>query len=205
MKRYVFLFIAIVLAAIYLFPLYWMYVTALKSGSDIFQYPPAFWPAHPRLQLAQVFATYQVDRYVWNSFVVALGTTFITVLLGTGAAYVLANVSHPLVTVALFAILMLQVLPPSLMVTPIFVAFITTLPAPLIVSTPSPPSILVQLLPLSVLTQRPTEAMAAYTVGGVAGCTASPMALPVMPGLTPGADQVRPLSVLFRTPAFVPA
>jgi len=123
MKRYVFLLIAIVLAAIYLFPLYWMYVTALKSGSDIFRYPPAFWPAHPRLQLAQVFATYQVDRYVWNSFVVALGATFITVLLGTGAAYVLANVRHPIVTVALFAILMLQVLPPSLMVTPLFVAF----------------------------------------------------------------------------------
>jgi multiple sugar transport system permease protein len=123
MKRYVFLLIAIVLAAIYLFPLYWMYVTALKSDSDIFRYPPEFWPAHPRLQLAHVFATYQVGRYVWNSFVVAFGTTFITVLLGTGAAYALAKVRHPLVNVALFAILMLQVLPPSLMVTPIFVAF----------------------------------------------------------------------------------
>lgn len=123
MKRYGLLLAAVVLAAIYLFPLYWMYVTALKSSGDIFRYPPAIWPAHPHLQLAQVFATYSVDRYVWNSFLVAAGTTLITMVLGTGAAYVLAHVRHVLVSVALFAILMLQVLPPSLMVTPIFVAF----------------------------------------------------------------------------------
>ena len=37
--------IAIVLAAIYLFPLYWMYITALKSDAEIVRYPPTFWPA----------------------------------------------------------------------------------------------------------------------------------------------------------------
>lgn len=42
------LFIAIVLAAIYLFPLYWMYITALKSGSEMFANPPSFWPSSPQ-------------------------------------------------------------------------------------------------------------------------------------------------------------
>ena len=34
--------IALVLAAIYLFPLYWMYITTLKSGSAMFATPPSF-------------------------------------------------------------------------------------------------------------------------------------------------------------------
>jgi multiple sugar transport system permease protein len=123
MKRYLLLAIAIVLAALYLFPLYWMYVTAMKSGAEIFQYPPAFWPAKPHFQFAQVFATYNLGRYIWNSFLIATGTTAITVLLGTGAAYGLAYSRGLAANLALFAILMLQVLPPSLMVTPIFVAF----------------------------------------------------------------------------------
>ena len=34
------LVIAILLAIVYLFPLYWMYVTSLKGGSEIFASPP---------------------------------------------------------------------------------------------------------------------------------------------------------------------
>ncbi|PPZ80970.1 carbohydrate ABC transporter permease, partial [Neisseria gonorrhoeae] len=33
--------IAIFMAAIYLFPLYWMYITALKTGSEMFASPPS--------------------------------------------------------------------------------------------------------------------------------------------------------------------
>ena len=37
--------VALLLAALYLFPLYWMYVTSLKNGTEIFANPPTFWPA----------------------------------------------------------------------------------------------------------------------------------------------------------------
>jgi len=123
MRRWLLTLIAVLLAGIYLFPLYWMYVTALKSGGEIFQYPPAFWPDAPTLQVGKVFAEHAIGRYIWNSLVVATGTTFLTVLFGTGAAYALAHVRGTATNIALFAILVLQVLPPSLMVTPMFVAF----------------------------------------------------------------------------------
>lgn len=123
MKRHLFLVIAVVLAATYLFPLYWMYVTAIKSGPEIFQYPPAFWPGKPHFAFAEVFRQYNLGQYICNSLLIAVGTTVITLLLGTGAAYALAFTRGPAVNLALFAILVLQVLPPSLMVTPIFVAF----------------------------------------------------------------------------------
>lgn len=115
--------IGLVLAAIYLFPLYWMYATALKSPAEIFRNPPTFWPHTLHVTFARVFVEHAMAHYLWNSALIAAGTTVLTVLLGTGAAYVLARHRNRWVDAALFLVLLLQALPPSLLVTPIFVAF----------------------------------------------------------------------------------
>ncbi len=118
------LFIAIVLAAIYLFPLYWMYITALKSGSEMFANPPSFWPSSPQWgTYAYVWESRNMGRYLWNSVVIALGSVALITVLGVGCAYVLARYRNMWVDIGLFLILMLQVLPASLMITPIFVGF----------------------------------------------------------------------------------
>jgi multiple sugar transport system permease protein len=122
-KKYLLLALALAFAAIYLFPVYWMYATALKSSGAIFKFPPELWPSEPEVQVARVFAEHDIGRYLWNSLLVATGITAITVVLGTGAAYALANARGAKANVALFLIIVLQVLPPSLMVTPLFVAF----------------------------------------------------------------------------------
>ncbi|WP_353642973.1 carbohydrate ABC transporter permease [Mesorhizobium sp. WSM2239] len=116
--------IAIVMAAIYLFPLYWMYVTTLKSGSEVFATPPSFWPASPQWSTyAFVWESRNMGRYLWNSLVIAVGSVALISVLGVGCAYVLARYRNAWVDVGLFLILMLQVLPASLMITPIFVGF----------------------------------------------------------------------------------
>jgi multiple sugar transport system permease protein len=118
------LVIALALAAVYLFPLYWMYITSLKTGSEIFANPPTFWPANPNLGVfADVWNRRTMPTYLWNSVVIAGGVTAITVVLGTGCAYVLARYRNPWIDVGLFAVLMLQVLPASVMITPLFVGF----------------------------------------------------------------------------------
>jgi multiple sugar transport system permease protein len=118
------LVIALALAAIYLFPLYWMYITSLKSGSEIFANPPTFWPTDPNVGIfADVWTRRTMPTYLWNSVVIAGGVTLITVILGTGCAYVLARYRNPWIDVGLFCILMLQVLPASVMITPLFVGF----------------------------------------------------------------------------------
>ncbi|AJD45212.1 carbohydrate ABC transporter permease [Rhizobium sp. SEMIA 4085] len=116
--------IAVAMAAIYLFPLYWMYVTALKSGSEMFATPPSFWPSSPQWSTyAYVWESRNMGRYLWNSLVIALGSVALITILGVGCAYVLARYRSIWVDIGLFLILMLQVLPASLMVTPIFVGF----------------------------------------------------------------------------------
>ncbi|EJC71942.1 carbohydrate ABC transporter permease [Rhizobium hidalgonense] len=116
--------ISIVMAAIYLFPLYWMYITALKSGSEMFATPPTFLPTAPQWgTYAYVWESRDMGRYLWNSLVIALGSMALITVLGVGCAYVLARYRNVWVDIGLFLILMLQVLPASLMITPIFVGF----------------------------------------------------------------------------------
>jgi len=120
----VMLLVAVLLAAIYLFPLYWMYVTAIKTGSAMFASPPSFWPSDPQWGIyGFVWESRNVGRYLWNSLVIASGAVSLIVVLGTGCAYVLARYRNVWVDIGLFLILMLQVLPASLMITPIFVGF----------------------------------------------------------------------------------
>lgn len=122
-KRWALLAVALVLVGIYLFPLYWMYVTALKPQAEIFANPPTFWPRDPQVMVVEVWNRLKMDAYIWNSVVIAVGTTIIVAGLGTGCAYALARVRNRWMDAVLFLILMMQVLPSSLMITPIFVAY----------------------------------------------------------------------------------
>ncbi|POO55463.1 carbohydrate ABC transporter permease [Agrobacterium rosae] len=116
--------IAIFMAAIYLFPLYWMYITALKTGSEMFASPPSFWPSTAQWNtFVYVWESRSMGRYLWNSTLIAFGSVALIAVLGTGCAYVLARYRNNWVDIGLFLILMLQVLPASLMITPIFVGF----------------------------------------------------------------------------------
>ncbi|MDW5314634.1 carbohydrate ABC transporter permease [Rhizobium sp. PL01] len=118
------LVIAILMAAIYLFPLYWMFITALKSGSEMFATPPSFWPSEPQWgTYTFVWESRGMGRYLWNSLIIAFGSVTLITVLGVGCAYVLARYRNVWVDIGLFLILMLQVLPASLMITPIFVGF----------------------------------------------------------------------------------
>jgi multiple sugar transport system permease protein len=116
--------VAILLAALYLFPLYWMYVTSLKNGSEVFATPPTLLPRDPQWQnYANVWTGQRMGSYMRNSTIIAVGTMVLTAILGTGCAYVLARYRNAWINVGLFAVLMLQVLPASLMITPIYVGF----------------------------------------------------------------------------------
>ncbi|WIY52069.1 carbohydrate ABC transporter permease [Devosia sp. YIM 151766] len=118
------LVVALALAAVYLFPLYWMYVTSLKTGSEIFANPPTLWPSAPNADIyPETWTRRTMPVFLLNSVIIAGGITALTVILGTGCAYVLARYRNVWIDVGLFCVLMLQVLPASVMVTPLFVGF----------------------------------------------------------------------------------
>lgn len=81
----------LVVLAFALFPSYWMVSSSLKDQTDLLASPPV-WLFTPTLANYQaIFADQNVTNAILNSLIVASATTFLSVLLGTPAAYALAR------------------------------------------------------------------------------------------------------------------
>ena len=65
--------------ACYLFPVYWMFISGLKTSAEIFANPPSLLPTHPTLAAFEyVFAGENVARYMRNSLAIAIPVTVVT-------------------------------------------------------------------------------------------------------------------------------
>lgn len=78
-----------------LFPLLWMVMTAFKTDKEIFFSP---WKLPAALQwdnFARAWTQASIGRYFLNSLIVVAGSLFLTLLLSSMAAYVLARYDFP--------------------------------------------------------------------------------------------------------------
>ncbi len=108
----------------YLFPVYWMFISGLKTSAEIFADPPSLVPVHPTLAAFRyVFESENVARYMRNSLAIAVPVTAITLLLGSSGSYALSRLRTPLVDAALVLALILQIFPDALLATPMFIMF----------------------------------------------------------------------------------
>jgi multiple sugar transport system permease protein len=117
--------IAIVIGAIFLFPLYWIVISSLKTDAEIFTIPQTFFPS--KIQLSnyteQLFGENNAFRAYMNSAIVALSSMTTSMLLGIPAAYGLARYKIPGIKIIIAAFLVTQMLPSSLVLTPLFLTF----------------------------------------------------------------------------------
>lgn len=108
----------------YLFPVYWMLISGLKTSAEIFASPPTIIPAHPTLAAFRyVFSSENVARYMRNSLAIAIPVTILTLLLGSSGSYALSRLRTSLVDAALVLTLILQIFPDALLATPMFIIF----------------------------------------------------------------------------------
>jgi multiple sugar transport system permease protein len=84
---------ALALAAVmvFLFPLYWLFITALKTPQEILAYPPVWWPGSLHLANFARLLTSGDGFAVVISLIVASASTVLAVVLGTMGAYVIAR------------------------------------------------------------------------------------------------------------------
>ena len=123
-RRWILLAIGVTIAAFYLFPVYWMYVSSLKTSSELNASPPTLLPEAPTLAAyVWIFTLENIARYLGNSFLQSASVTVLTLFLATGAAYALSRVRSFWMDAVLVGIMLSQVLPPALLVTPMFVIF----------------------------------------------------------------------------------
>jgi len=82
---------AVALTVFFLFPIYWLFMISFKTAEEIFSYPPKWWPGQIQFDTYAVLFKDGDATTVWNSLVVAGGSTLLAMLLGTLCAYSLAR------------------------------------------------------------------------------------------------------------------
>ncbi|HLU59398.1 MAG TPA: carbohydrate ABC transporter permease [Pseudonocardia sp.] len=114
----------LVVLGIAVFPLYWMFVTALSSNADLFAEEARLLPDLSRLGVfADALAEGEVVGWLRNSLVVAAGTTALSIGLGLPLSYALSRYSFRGKVVMTVVLLLTQMLPEALMVVPLFALF----------------------------------------------------------------------------------
>jgi multiple sugar transport system permease protein len=117
--------IASLFVLVYLFPVYWMVATSLKTGAAIFASPPQIVPS------PAVFTAYSVAvinnpatlRAIVNSMILSVGTMALTLVLAAPAAYALARLQLRGGALITLLLLITQLLPAIVIATPLFVLF----------------------------------------------------------------------------------
>ena len=125
-KNVVFCIIALIIACILLFPLYWAFITSLKTEMEIFQNPPTFFPhvINTKSYAAQVeTGDFNMFKSFGNSLIISLGAMVIAVVLAVPASYGIAKYKFKGRKVMLLSFLVTQMLPVSVLLTPLFIMF----------------------------------------------------------------------------------
>jgi len=114
-----------VIVIAYLFPVYWMFATSLKTNAGVYASPPQIFPWPPRFDsyYEAVINNPLTLRSIFNSAVVGAGVMFLTLLLAAPAAYGLARLQLRLAPLIMLMLLITQLLPAIVIATPLFVAF----------------------------------------------------------------------------------
>lgn len=122
----IFCVIALVILAVLLFPLYWAIITSLKTEQEIFRNPPTFFPEvfNFKSYAAQVeTGDFNMFKSFGNSLIISLGAMLIAVILAVPASYGIAKYRFRGRKVMLLSFLVTQMLPVSVLLTPMFIMF----------------------------------------------------------------------------------
>lgn len=115
-----YLLIAVV-CAVAVFPIYWMFVTAIQPLTSSQRYPPSLWPTTIDLTgFSGVFQNLPIGRWLANSTILAVLATLITTVLSVLGAYTLSALSWPGKAVFGLLLLVTQMMPEAVVVIPIF-------------------------------------------------------------------------------------
>ncbi|NEE01887.1 carbohydrate ABC transporter permease [Phytoactinopolyspora halotolerans] len=107
-----------------IFPLYWMFVTALSSDADLFASDARLLPDFSQFGVfVDALAEGETVRWLRNSLVIATGTTALSIVLGIPLGYALSRFSFRGKALMTVVLLLTQMLPEALMVVPLFSLF----------------------------------------------------------------------------------
>ncbi|HEX2525933.1 MAG TPA: carbohydrate ABC transporter permease [Geminicoccus sp.] len=114
---------ALLVTALFLFPIYWLFTISFKTPDEIFASPPVWWPASIQFSNYTVLFRDGDVRTIWNSLVVASVSTFAAMLIGTMCAYAIARFRTGGDHFSIW-VLSQRMVPPIVVVFPIFLLYV---------------------------------------------------------------------------------
>ncbi|MFA9463970.1 MAG: carbohydrate ABC transporter permease [Velocimicrobium sp.] len=124
-KKIGLVFMGAIIFVIFIFPLYWMLVTALKTQVEIFEIPTPLWPKNLTLEAFQKQISQSSDTLQGfkNSLIIAVGATVISTVLSIPASYGLARFKFKGRKMIILLFLITQMLPSTLVLTSLYIMF----------------------------------------------------------------------------------
>jgi len=117
--------LVILISFIAVFPIYWMFNTALTTTSEMFLEKPKLWPNSLSLGgFANVFDELEITLWIKNTFVIAFGSTLLSLVLAIFADYGLSRRKFFGKGFFGFILFATQMLPEALLVVPLYAVFI---------------------------------------------------------------------------------
>lgn len=124
-KKRIYTLITIAVLVVFLFPIYWMVITSLKSPAEIFAKEPTFFPQKIDFSgyISQLKRgdTVPFWKNLQNSLIIATVTTVVVTVLSTLSAYGLARFRQRLNRLTLLVVLITQMIPAVLFLSPLFI------------------------------------------------------------------------------------
>jgi multiple sugar transport system permease protein len=108
------------IAIVYLFPLYWMGLSSLKTQIQNDAFPPLFWFSATLANYRSVFVSNPFALYLWNSMLVGVLSTGLGLVLGVPAAYAIARFRYQRLALA---VLVARITPGISYLVPWFIIF----------------------------------------------------------------------------------
>lgn len=121
-QKLTFALLLIVACTVVGFPLFWMVISSFKSAGEFYVTPPGFLPVDWTLQnYRALFEQTSFGTYFANSLIVALGATFLSLIVGGLGAYSLSRFRYRSIAIFAKITLLSYMLPEVLIVIPLYV------------------------------------------------------------------------------------
>jgi multiple sugar transport system permease protein len=109
----------VVFAVIFLFPLYWVFSSGLKSASEVLQSPPTLVPHTWNLgNYSKAWSEFNLGRYILNTTYYAAGALVLQLVFDVAAAYALSKLRPIMGNVVLALMLATLMIPATVLVIP---------------------------------------------------------------------------------------
>ena len=120
----------VVFALVFLFPLYWMFSSGLKSATEVLKSPPSVVPTHPEAaNYRHAWSDLDLGRFMLNTLMYAGGALAFQLVFDVSAAYALSKLRPVLGNVVLFMMLSTLMIPAMVLIIP---QYLTALSVPFV-------------------------------------------------------------------------